>query len=137
MKICSKCSQSKPEADFSKKRGGRAEVCKKCHNEYAAGHYRKNKEKYIDRTNAKRQQYKESFYRWLSGKSCVDCGNNNMVVLEFDHVTGEKSYNISNKIGQVPLESMMEEIGKCEIVCANCHRIRTAGRGNWMKASNS
>ena len=60
-----------------------------------------------------------------------------MVVLEFDHVTGEKSYNISNKIGQVPLESMMEEIGKCEIVCANCHRIRTAGRGNWMKASNS
>lgn len=63
---------------------------------------------------------------------CVDCGYNNLKypgTLEFDHVRGEKKFSIGEAATlAVPLERIMEEIEKCEVVCAICHRIRTIDR---------
>lgn len=68
--------------------------------------------------------------RWLDKykllKGCVDCGyKERAVALEFDHVNGEKEFNVCNakSIGQAK-----KEIEKCEVVCANCHAIRTFDR---------
>jgi hypothetical protein len=59
---------------------------------------------------------------------CVDCGAKNHIVLDFDHIK-EKKYNVSRMVHDgFSWEAIKKEIAKCEIVCANCHRIRTYKR---------
>lgn len=58
---------------------------------------------------------------------CTDCGNEfHPVCMDFDHVKGEKKFNIS-KAAQLPIttDDLLDEIDKCELVCSNCHRLRT------------
>ena len=60
---------------------------------------------------------------------CADCGINDSRVLDLDHVTGNKVANVSDMIsGDVGWSKIVTEISKCDIVCANCHRIRTHTR---------
>lgn len=61
---------------------------------------------------------------------CVDCGyDKHPRALQFDHVRGEKIENVSRLVLQACSWNRIEaEIAKCEVVCANCHAIRTAGR---------
>ena len=63
--------------------------------------------------------------RYLSENPCVDCGYSDLRALEFDHVHGKKWFEISLGINRgFPLAKIMEEIEKCEVRCANCHRLR-------------
>ena len=96
-------------------------------------HYELNKQEYIDRStknNILRRERNKSFiedYKKLN--PCVDCGESNTIVLEFDHITGDKFKDISTMANQMyGLDKIKEEIDKCEVVCANCHRIRTYNR---------
>ncbi len=60
---------------------------------------------------------------------CVDCGESDPIVLEFDHLPQFRSLthrSIGTLIGSIP--AMLEEIAKCEVACANCHRRRTFAR---------
>ena len=59
---------------------------------------------------------------------CADCGENDPVVLEFDHVRGEKSFTIGQNVCSHSVEEVQDEIAKCDVACANCHRRRTARR---------
>ena len=63
---------------------------------------------------------------------CVDCGyNERAIALDFDHVNGQKSFNIARALGELrPFELILEEVMKCEVRCANCHRIATEDRLN-------
>jgi predicted HNH restriction endonuclease len=68
---------------------------------------------------------------YLSTHPCVDCGNSDIRVLEFDHVRGKKLINVSHAIKRTwSLKKLSEEIDKCEVRCANCHRIVTKERYN-------
>lgn len=59
----------------------------------------------------------------------MDCGNSfPPYVMDFDHVRGEKLGNVSSMCNNRPLTTIMKEIEKCDLVCANCHRIRTQKR---------
>jgi hypothetical protein len=60
---------------------------------------------------------------------CMDCGGSfPSCAMDFDHVRGEKKFGVMNRYGDYKLETLMAEIAKCEIICSNCHRIRTAAR---------
>lgn len=60
---------------------------------------------------------------------CADCSyNKDPVALDFDHVRGEKVANIRKLTQSASMERILEEIEKCEVVCSNCHRIRTVER---------
>lgn len=64
---------------------------------------------------------------YLKSHSCVDCGEKDPVILEFDHVRGKKDFNISQVLHRgVSLSTIQAEIKKCDVRCANCHRKRTA-----------
>jgi hypothetical protein len=67
-------------------------------------------------------------YKLAAG--CADCGyDENPVALEFDHLPGfVKLFNIGEQIGNLSMESIWAEIAKCDVVCANCHNIRTSER---------
>jgi hypothetical protein len=64
---------------------------------------------------------------------CVDCGERDPVVLEFDHLA-EKLFDIGQALPYRSWQSILEEIEKCDVVCANCHRRRTAKRRGSLRA---
>ena len=69
--------------------------------------------------------------RAAKAKPCMDCGiEYPPYVMDFDHVRGEKKFNIARATKDKPsMEVLLAEIEKCDPVCANCHRIRTHERG--------
>ncbi len=99
----------------------------------AKKHYEANKAVIIERSKKKNGERREMFKRvtaeYLSTHHCVDCGESDPIVLDFDHVRGEKRCNIA-EAGRVlsSLSDLEEEIAKCEIRCANCHRRVTYSR---------
>jgi hypothetical protein len=74
-------------------------------------------------------------YEIKNGVPCMDCGGTfPHYAMDFDHVRGEKSFNVGSGVGRYSVEALKEEIAKCELVCSNCHRIRHHVR---RKASDS
>jgi len=99
----------------------------------SAKHYEKNKDLIKERTKvrnkAQRKRNKDFVDRIKRMYDCIDCGESNPVVLEFDHVSGEKRGNISDMSRQsYSIETIKDEIRKCELRCANCHRLKTHER---------
>ena len=65
---------------------------------------------------------------YLKDNPCVDCGEADPVILEFDHVR-DKDFNISDAARKgVSMKKLKDEIAKCEVRCANCHRKKTYQR---------
>ena len=72
-----------------------------------------------------KQQYKQRLKEIKESHGCHDCGEKNHIVLDFDHIR-DKKHNISRMIHDgFSWKAIKKEIDKCEVVCANCHRIRT------------
>ncbi len=99
----------------------------------AAKHYQENKEKIIARSSARNRRQKKKNKEFVDRVkrmyNCVDCGESNPVVLEFDHVRGKKRRAIADMVGNYySIETIKKEIRKCEIRCANCHRKKTHER---------
>ena len=89
----------------------------------------------ITPTNKQKIQLRLRKYveKYLNANGCVDCNVADIDVLEFDHVRGKKFKSISKLVAQrYSLDVLTTEIQKCDVVCVNCHRMRSAIRGNWM-----
>lgn len=88
-------------------------------------HTKVDKKRKLNLTNQRRARVRSMLDDYLSNKSCVDCGITDRRVFEFDHVAGIKELEISNAMRHGwSWERLLKEIAKCEIRCANCHRIR-------------
>lgn len=75
-----------------------------------------------------KQQFKDRLKAIKEASGCIDCGETNHIVLDFDHLK-DKKYNVSRMIHDgFSWAAIKKEIAKCEVVCANCHRIRTHDR---------
>jgi hypothetical protein len=73
---------------------------------------------------------------YLIGKSCVDCGLSEPVVLEFDHVRGDKEWDLSDMVyAGMAWSRISAELDKCDIRCANCHRRKTARDFKWFRGN--
>lgn len=134
-KTCAYCKTDLPEELFrwkNKSKGWRQPYCIECNKKYNRQHYKENKRKYLEKAQAYNSHYKkeisERLFDYFSSNHCVDCGNSDPRVLEFDHVRG-KSKNISSMISDKNAwNKILDEISKCEVRCANCHRIVTMER---------
>lgn len=147
MPVCSKCSKEKRHEDFflrDKKTGRYHAQCKACYKEhrqtYYANHYLKYKDSYLLRARTRRERlrtiFRANMLEFMSGKGCLDCGENDIRVLELDHISPEnKSFSVSQavKLGY-SWDEVLVEIEKCQILCANCHKRRTAQQYQWYKA---
>jgi hypothetical protein len=117
---------------------GRASYCRACQSDYCKAHYRRNAGPHNRRRYVNQKRYRkrnaELLRRYLLARACVDCGETDVRVLEFDHVCGRKVENIGTMCAQgCSWQRIMEEIAKCEVRCANCHRRRTAGQFGWWQ----
>lgn len=74
---------------------------------------------------------------YLKSHPCVVCGETDIVVLEFDHIKGKKKLGVGELVQQgYLLKWVIEEVAKCEVVCANDHRRRTCKRANHYRSSS-
>ncbi len=140
MKRCSTCGEIKPIGDFMwnrKSAGKRDSDCRPCRSTYKKAHYAANKERYI--TNARERARRIALERvnWLldyfARHPCVDCGEADPVVLEFDH-RGAKSFTIAKEMRNKNWDVVVAEVAKCDVRCANCHRRKTALEGGFRRA---
>lgn len=136
VKLCTKCRDWKPLVSFSrysKEPGGRQPWCKKC----AAIYYQENRAKIypgiMERKKRVTQEIREYIWNYLTTHHCVDCGESDPLVLDFDHVRGIKLFNVSMATHHGSLKKAIEEIAKCDVRCANCHRRKTARDFGWWK----
>jgi hypothetical protein len=131
---CGRCGELKPLNEFAwrrKRKIQRDSFCRPCRSAYGREHYLANRQRYIDQAAVvKRKRLRERtlyLLEYFKTHPCVDCGEDDPVVLEFDHL-GEKLFDIGREIHNRGWQSILDEIAKCEVVCANCHRRRTARR---------
>ena len=94
----------------------------------------KSKEDLYANQKKYRINIRAKMYKYLSDKSCLDCGEADPIVLDFDHIDPkEKTRSIAKFMsGHNSWESILLEIGKCEIRCANCHRRKSHKQFNYF-----
>jgi hypothetical protein len=140
MKRCARCKSMKPFSQFFRRRNKTTfkSYCKPCQADFCREYYYANHELYNKRRLLRNKKYRlrnRSFvWQYLTKHPCLDCGERDPIVLEFDHVTGRKVQEVSIMVGQAyPLARIEAEILKCEVRCANCHRRRTAKQLGWKR----
>ena len=141
LRVCGRCHVAKPIAEFPIKnaaRGTYRSYCRPCGREYGKEHYRKNIATYLTRKKSRapidRLCNRQFVSDYLSTHPCVDCGETDPVVLEFDHRDrNEKRDDVGRLIHTSTVNVVRAEIEKCEVRCGNCHRIRTARQLGWYR----
>lgn len=132
MRVCGKCKNTKEEINFWKRSAvshGFSSWCKQCHSEYDRNRYKNSQD---ERDRKKRNQAKnirksqDYIFNYLLNNPCVDCGEKNPIVLEFDHINPEKKISNVSDLMKLSINKVIEEIEKCEVRCANCHRKKTS-----------
>lgn len=127
-RVCSKCYDRKDIELFP---------TSTCNKDGRKAHCRKCEQKRIDK---RRLDNKLKLLEYLKDKVCIDCGNSNPVVLEFDHREKKESRDHSIIVmlqNRLSWNRILDEIAKCDIRCANCHRIKTAKAQNCFKLLSS
>ncbi len=140
-KKCGKCGTVRPLTEFAKNRtkaDGLQAMCRTCKRSYNAEYYtrtksRHNPQRALLRTEAVRSA-RERLAEYLRSHPCIDCGETDIVVLQFDHLR-DKVMNIHAMVRSgLAWRRIAQEIAKCEVVCANDHHRRTARAQGWSKA---
>lgn len=138
-KICSKCYNSKDSSEFYQRKTNRPgkyyEICKDCFRKRGREYYHQNHERQLKLALLRKKMYRQERKLWLEklkDRPCKDCGvKYPPYVMDFDHkdakikvasISWMALHNTSN------LEVIKLEIKKCDLVCSNCHRIRTHQR---------
>jgi hypothetical protein len=137
---CSRCRQVQPASNFNwhrKALGQHDAYCRPCRAEYKQEHYAANRQRYRENSERFKQAWRQERVSYLLAffktHHCVDCGEADPRVLEFDH-RGEKSFNISYGLQHHAWPLVLAEIEKCDVRCANCHRRKTARSGGFARA---
>ena len=98
---------------------------------YKREHYLANRERYIAQAAAQKDALRlertAKLIEYFERNPCADCGETDPVVLEFDHLR-DKSFAVAAGLIDYGWKRILEEIAKGDVVCANCHRRRTARR---------
>ena len=130
-KSCTKCKKGLPIDMFNwsnKSKGRRESECKVCGRKRHREYHKKNPEVGRIRARRNRHRNRQLVLDYMLEHPCINCGEADPLVLEFDHRDpSEKSFCISNACSRKrSLNVIKEEIKKCDVLCANCHRRKTA-----------
>ena len=131
MRECARCRAEKEDAEFvnSPKRGSTRSTCCECTKKIKHERYEKDRRRRILESRARRK-IMNLYVDELKRKPCTDCKNTfHPYVMDFDHVRGVKVKCISRMRGNRTEQEILEEVAKCDLVCSNCHRMRTLRRG--------
>jgi hypothetical protein len=139
-KKCYRCGELKTPEHFAwrnKASGRHDSFCRPCRSAYKKEHYAANRQRYIDRAGTRKRELalERTLYliEYFRSHPCADCGETDPIVLEFDHLR-DKSFSVGMDLARRGWQQILDEIEKCQVVCANCHRRRTAIRRGALRA---
>jgi hypothetical protein len=130
MKRCVTCGQTMAINQFNRKRSakdGLQNVCRDCNRTRAREYYRNNRAQHVriivERTAQAKRLAREVTGDYLLSHPCVDCGEADIRVLDFDHRPGSgKTRNVMYLVNNgYSLTRIRAEIEKCDVRCRNCH----------------
>jgi hypothetical protein len=132
VKKCSKCNVEKPVEDFlwkNKSKNQRHYSCKECYKELRKASYDKNAQYYRDKSKRRRKEHSIQYEEYKKSLFCKMCGETESVCLDFHHLNSDsKQFTIgSRKYSSGNFQKTINEIKKCVVLCANCHRKVHAG----------
>ncbi len=132
MKICTSCLRPKKRSEFYKRRNGTSlnPKCKSCQSSYHRNWYKKNKRVVIQRSRKRNEKVRLRNYDIIHNMKDVPCADCKIKyphwIMQFDHLNSlNKEADISDLATYASVETLLNEIAKCEVVCANCHANRT------------
>lgn len=126
-KECSVCKKMLSIDNFyTHHRTGYQSKCKGCHKIYRKKHYEDNKVKYLKKAVVYKKKEVEWYRQLKQSSGCIICGEKEACCLDFHHIR-DKKFVISTSVGRFSRKEILEEIKKCIVVCANCHRKIHAG----------
>lgn len=118
-------------SDFHRSRTGQFSYCGECRRAYDRRYYaERGKDARLARARAWREERRGWMAALKEGRACADCGGTfPAFVMHWDHLPGHvKIAEISGMVANRRREVVIEELAKCELVCANCHVMRTVKR---------
>lgn len=125
-KRCPKCAQTLPISKFyisKTKYDGLQTYCKQCGHKRRIQYYKENRETEDKRNKGVYINYLKRYEDYKKTLKCEKCGESRWYVLDFHHAKDDKKYNIGGMVAnQMSWKTVMEEIGKCTVLCSNCHR---------------
>lgn len=132
-KTCSACGQILDSSCFypaKNRKDGLQSMCKGCGKERSARYHQEHRvernAQFRASSKARRRENQQFVFDYLSQHPCVGCQEDDVLVLQFDHVRGEKKESISRLLAcGFPRKTIEAEIAKCEVRCANCHTRKT------------
>lgn len=122
MKVCSDCNLEKSESEFAKNPHYK---CKSCQNVYFKKYYKDKRLKHIQKVKYSKIKNKDWFADLKSKLKCSRCGFDHPAAIQFHHSDpSKKDFSLSQGVTMgYSRERILEEIAKCEVLCANCHFI--------------
>jgi hypothetical protein len=140
---CARCALWKPQSEFHRSRTGQFSYCRDCRRAYDRRYYHeRGRAARLARHRARVEKERAWMAALKEGVPCVDCGSTFPVwVMHWDHLPGyEKVGQVSDLVGSRSRTLVLEELQKCELVCANCHVMRTINRATgcssaWLEHS--
>lgn len=121
---CGRCGRDLPSVAFSRHRQRRQWWCRACFRDYQAARSHRARELAL----ARRERGRRLIAAHLEANPCVDCGERDIVVLEFDHLRDKAGHIGDLAYRGAAVDRLQAEIDKCEVVCCACHRRRTVAR---------
>jgi hypothetical protein len=135
LKKCKKCGEEKSVEQFSKNRRRKDNLqdnCKACIRIRDAESYAKDSSKFAAWSKGRRLRVRKAVFEYLLSHPCIECGERDIIVLEFDHrAQYTKRFDVMSATHGHSWKTILAEIKKCDVVCANCHKRRTAKMLNW------
>ncbi len=129
MPVCVVCHVEKELSEFNMH-----SYCRECSRAYGKRYYQANKAYYLEkakRRNAEQRKRLDVIINAAKDRPCADCGIKYPPwIMQFDHLEGaDKIANVADmRRLSYSIASVMDEIAKCDVVCANCHCQRTHER---------
>jgi hypothetical protein len=129
-RVCTRCGREFPISEFNFRSRASATLHRRCGNctrEYFRDYYARHRETYVARIRrknaAERLSNREQLVAYLQAHPCVDCGETDPVVLQFDHEDrARKTRNVGDLLrSRTPWKRILAEIEKCSVRCANDH----------------
>ena len=129
-KICAQCGEEKLLCSFENYRANKPRGrCRKCRKPGNKASQKRRDKLYAAGKAARSRAILRDLVHSAKNKPCSDCGMSYpYFVMDFDHRDpSQKSFTIAFKSTRagVKAQLIIDEIAKCDVVCANCHRIRT------------
>lgn len=129
----------KRASGFHNSRTGQFSYCRECRRDYDRDYYaRRGRDARLRRQRARASEAQAWVNTLKAGIPCVDCnGIFPTYVMQWDHLPGYKKRGAISRMRTMSRALVMDEILKCELVCANCHAVRTALRARGIDTARS